>query len=439
MHSLFTRALVAVGLMTAAAAGATSAHAIEIERVTSPGGIEAWLVSDDTVPLVAVDVAFMGAGASQDPDGKAGRANLMASLLSEGAGEYDSAAFQQALRDSAVRLGFSAGRDHLFGEMRALSSSVERGFDLLRIALTEPRFEEEAIGRVRAKIVAEIRREEQDPDAVAGRLWSETAYPDHPYGRAREGNVDSVTALTRDDLVAARDAAVGRDNLVVSVVGDIDAERLGPLLDRAFGDLPETAGVLPVADVEPVTGKTARATLETPQTAIRFGLPGLRREDPDFIPAVVMNHILGGGSFSSWLFQEVRDKRGLAYSVYSFIVPFDHSAVFGGGTATANEQADEALSVILAQLERMATEGPTEEELAAAKAYLTGSYALRFDSSSSISRQLLGIQLENLGIDYVDIRNSLIEAVTLEDVRRVAARILGEGEPTVAIVGAPAG
>jgi len=436
MHTLFTRALVAVGLMTAAA---TSAHAIDIERVTSPGGIEAWLVSDNTVPVVAVDVAFKGAGASQDPEGAAGRASLMASLLEEGAGDLDSAAFQQALRDSAVRLGFSVSRDHLYGNMRALSASVERGFDLLSLAIREPRFEEEAIERIRAKTVASLRREEQDPDAVAARLWSATAFPDHPYGASRDGTVETVGALTRDDLVAARDAAVGRDNLVISVVGDIDAERLGPLLDSAFGDLPQSADVTPVADVAPVTGETARATLQTPQTAIRFGMQGLAREDPDFIPAVVMNHILGGGAFSSWLFEEVRDKRGLAYSVYSFIFPLDHSSIFGGGTATANETAEEALSVILAQIGRMAEEGPSEEELTAAKAYLTGSYALRFNSSSSISRQLLGIQVEDLGIEYVDVRNGLIDAVTLEDVRRVAGRILGAGEPTVAIVGAPQG
>jgi zinc protease len=436
MHSLFTRTIAAAGLVTAVA---TSAHAIDIERVTSPGGIEAWLVSDDTVPIVSVDVAFVGGGAVQDPQGKAGRANLMASLLDEGAGDLDSAAFQTALRDSAVRLSFSTGRDHLYGDMRALSSSVERGFDLLRLSLTEPRFDEDAVERIRAKIVSSLRREQQDPNAVAARLWSRTAFPGHPYGTPREGTVDTVTGLTREDLFAARDAVVAKDNLVVSVVGEIDAERLGPLLDRAFGDLPETADLAPVANVEPVTGETARETLQTPQTAIRFGLPGLKRDDEDFIPAVVMNHVLGGGAFSSWLFEEVREKRGLAYSVYSFLAPLDNAAIFGGGTATANEQAEEALAVILAQLERMADEGPTEEELAAAKSYLTGSYALRFGSSNSIARQLLGIQIEDLGIDYVDRRNSLIEAVTLEDVRRVARRILGEGDPTVAIVGAPSG
>ena len=416
-----------------------SAQAIDIEEVVSPKGITAWLVSDDTVPIVAVDIAFAGSGSAQDPEGKGGRTNLLASLLDEGAGDLDSVAFQTELRDSAVRLGFEASRDHLYGDMRALSSSVERGFDLMRLALTEPRFDEEAMVRMKTQIIQGLRRDEQDPNAVVAELWSRTAFPDHPYGTPRNGTTDSVGALGKDDMVAAHRAMIARDNLFVAVVGDIDAERLAPLLDEAFGDLPETADLREVADVAPTVGRTVSDTLQTPQTAIRFGGPGLAREDPDFIPAFVMNHILGGGSFSSWLFDEVREKRGLAYSVYSYMAPFEHTAIFGGGTATRNDRAEEALQVILDQLDKMASDGPTEEELREAKDYLIGSYALRFGSSSSIARQLLSIQIEDLGMDYIDERNGLIEAVTLEDVRRAAQRIFGEGTPTVAIVGAAAG
>lgn len=436
MVKTLTQALLALALLCV---GIGSARAIEIQEVTSPGGITAWLVSDDTVPLVAVDFAFAGAGAAQDPTGKAGRANLLAATLDEGAGPLDSAAFQAALRDSAVQLSYTASRDHLFGDMRVLSGSLERGFELLRLSLTEPRFDEEAVDRVRAQITAHLRRELSDPNAVVAHLWARTAFPDHPYGVPSDGTIDSVATLAAEDLRAAHARGLAKANLMVAVVGDITAEALAPLLDSAFGGLPEHADLNAVATVAPATGLTVTETVETPQTAIRFGAPGLMREDPDFIPAFVMNHILGGGAFSSWLFDEVREKRGLAYSVYSYLAPFDHAAVFGGGTATRNDQAGEALKVILAQFERMASAGPTEQELADAKAYLTGSYALRFDSSGSIARQLLFIQLEDLGIDYVDQRNALIEAVTLEDVRRVAQRIFADGTPTVAVVGAPAG
>lgn len=429
--------------LKAAAAGlalfvltAESASAIDIQEVTSPKGITAWLVQDDTVPLVAVDIAFAGAGASQDPIGKAGRANLLSATLDEGAGDMDSVAFQTALQDNAVQLSFDSSRDHLYGDMRALSASIDQGFGLLKLALTEPRFDEEAIGRMKAQIGAGLRRDLNDPETVVSRLWARTAFPDHPYGTPAEGTVESVAGLERDDLLAAQ-KGLARDNLRIAVVGDITPEHLKTLLDETFGDLPETAELSDVPNVEPATGLTVSDTVETPQTAIRFGGPGLPRKDPDFIPAFVMNHIFGGGAFSSWLFEEVREKRGLAYSAYSYIIPYDHASIFGGGTATSNAQAKEALDVILAQFQRMATDGPTEEELADAKSYLTGSYALRFDSSNSIARQLLAIQLDDLGIDYVEKRNDLINAVSLEDVRRAAKRIFGEGRPTVAVVGAP--
>ncbi|UOM33364.1 pitrilysin family protein [Acuticoccus sp. I52.16.1] len=432
---ILTSTLAAIGLLTATIG---SASAIDIQEVTSPGGIKAWLVSDDTVPLVAVDFAFAGAGSAQDPEDKTGRASLLSSMLDEGAADYDSVAFQTALRDSAVRISFDPSRDHFYGDMQVISANLERGFDLLSLAVTQPRFDEEALGRMKAALIANLRRELNDPDTIAGRLWAETAFPGHPYGRPANGTPESLGTMTRDDLVAAQQT-FGKDNLMVAVVGDIDAATLGPLLDRAFGDLPDTAAITPVADIEAATGQTANVAIPTPQTSIRFGGPGIPRHDDDFVPAYVMNHILGGGAFSSWLFEEVREKRGLAYSVYSYVVPFDHAAVFGGGTATRNEKAMEAVEVILQQLERMAEDGPTEAELDDAKAYLTGSYALRFGSSNSTARQLLAIQLEFLGLDYIDTRNAMIEAVTLQDVRRAAGRILGEGKPTVAVVGAPAG
>lgn len=416
-----------------------SASAIDIQEVTSPGGIKAWLVSDNTVPLVTVDAAFRGAGAAQDPLGKAGLANLMSALLDEGAGDLDSIAFQTALEENAVRLSFDSARDHFYADLSVLSVAAARGFELLALALNEPRFDAEAIERMRNQIISGLRREQSDPDTVVAKLWSRTAFPDHPYGIPSNGTVESVSELTREDLLEQHGKLLAKDNLVVAVVGDITAEELAPLLDVAFGDLPETADLREVLEVEPEVGLTVSDTLDTPQTSIRFGGVGLPRDDDDFIPAFVMNHILGGGAFSSWLFEEVREERGLAYSVYSYLAPYAHTAVFGGGTATRNDQAEEALQVILAQFERMVNEGPSEEELADAKAFLTGSYALRFGSSGSIARQLLFIQLEELGINYINERNDLIDAVTLADVRRAARRIFGEGAPTVAIVGSGEG
>ncbi|MDQ0316168.1 M16 family metallopeptidase [Amorphus orientalis] len=428
--------LLATGFTLAASLGAASSSAaLTIEPVTSPGGITAWLVEDDTVPVVVMKFAFEGAGAVQDPEDKPGVANLLSTLLDEGAGPYDSEAFQTELQDRSVRLSFDSSRDSFYGDLEMLADDPGQGIELLRLALTEPHFDAEPIERMRAQIISGIRRDQRDPSAVASDVWSRTAYPDHPYGRPSEGTEESVAAIEKSDLEAFKTAGFARDNLHVVVVGAIDAETLKPLLDDAFGDLPETADLKPVADVMPVTGQTVTETMDVPQTAVRFGGPGLARSDPEFIPAFVMNHILGGGTFSSRLFEEIREKRGLAYSVYTYLAPLDHTAIFGGGTATRADRVDETVRIIREEIARMAEEGPTEEELSEAKAYLTGAYPLRFDSSNGIASQLLSIQMEDLGMNYVDERNGLIEAVTIEDVRQAAERVLGGDAPTIVTVG----
>ncbi|MEW5423091.1 M16 family metallopeptidase [Amorphus sp. 3PC139-8] len=428
--------LLALGFVAPLAiASAPPAAAIDIEQVTSPGGIEAWLVEDHTVPVVMMKFAFKGAGAAQDPTDKPGVAYLLSTLLDEGAGTYDSQAFQTALEDQSVKMSFQASRDSFYGDLAMLADNPTDGIDLLQLALTDPHFDQEPIDRMRDQIISGIRRDQRDPSSVAGDLWAEAAFPDHPYGRPREGTEESVGAITKADLQAFKDATFARDNLNVVVVGAIDAETLEPLLDKAFGDLPAQASLKPVADITPKTGETLTETMSVPQTAVRFGGPGLKRDDPDFIAGFVMNYILGGGDFSSRLFTEIREKRGLAYSVYSYLLPLDHSAVFGGGTATRADRVDETVRLLREEIQRMAVDGPTEAELEEAKAYLTGAYPLRFDSSSDIAGQLLGIQLEELGIDYVDNRNDLIEAVTLDDVRRVAKRVLGGPAPTIVTVG----
>ena len=414
---------------------ALPAAAMDVERVVSPGGIEAWLVSDDTVPLIAMDFAFRGAGSSQDTDGKEGVANLLSTLLDEGAADIDSAAFQAKLADLSVKMSFNASRDAFSGELTTLVENRDAAFELLRLAITEPRFDAEPIDRMKSQVISGIRRNDRDPEAIAGRLWATNAFPGHPYGRPTTGTEASVAAITKDDLAGFRGRAFARDNLVVAVVGAIDAKTLGPLLDKTFGGLAATSELTPVAEVTPKSGVRAERELPIPQTIIQFSTPGLKRDDPDFIPAFVMNHILGGGTFSSRLFEEIREKRGLAYGVDTYLLAYDHAGVFAGGTSTRADRADETLAIIEAEVKRMADEGPTAEELAAAKRFLTGSYPLRFDTSGKIASQLVGIQLDDLGIDYIEKRNAMIEALTLADVQRVAKRILESGALTVVTVG----
>lgn len=433
--------LAAATLMTLALAPVSPAQSetTRIQRVVSPGGIEAWLVHDTTLPLVAMEIAFLG-GAAQDPAEKPGVATLTSSLLDEGAGDLDSRAFQDRLAEKAIELRFDASRDSVGGSLRTLSENVDDAFALMRLAVIAPRFDDEAVERIRQGQLAMLRRRLNDPSSLASLGWSARAFPNHPYGRPVAGTLESVPTISRDDLKAFVGRNLARDNLKIAVVGDITPEKLGPALDSMFGALPAKAELVPVPDVEPQgLGTDVVKTLEVPQTSIVFGGIGLKRDDPDFIPAFVLNHIFGGSAFSSRLFKEVREKRGLAYSVYSHLAPLDHAALILGGTATKNDRAGESAALIRAEYERLLTVGPTQEELDDAKSYLIGSFALRFDSSAKVASQLLQIQIDNLGIDYIDIRNELVAKVTLDDVKRVAARLNEHPALLFSLVGEPAG
>lgn len=410
--------------------------AVNVQERTSPGGLHYWLVEDLTIPLVAVRFAFEGAGAVQDPEGRPGVANLLSGTMDEGAGEYDSQTFQALLEDNAIRLSFDTGHDNFAGEMTLLSDTMELGTELLSLALTQPRFDEEAVERIKAQIVAGLRRELNDPESIASRLSSETFFPDHPYARPSQGSVESVPTLTRDDLVAHHGSALARDNLLISIVGDLSAEAADAFVDAAFGDLRADAELTDVADISIPAGQQTQEIQDVAQTVIRFAVPGIERDDPDFLTAFVMNHIIGGGTFSSRMFLEVRQARGLTYSVFTYLAARDHAPMFAGGASTRPERAQETLDVMRDVIARFVEEGPTEEELEEAKDYLIGSYPLRFDSSQKIAQQLVGMQLEDIPVSYMVERADLIRAITVDDIRRVAARILNEPLSLV-IVGQP--
>lgn len=424
----------AMSFMQGAAVGAAG-----VQRVVSPGGIEAWLVEEATVPIIAVELAFEG-GSAQDPAATPGVANLLAGLLDEGAGPYDADAFQRRLEDHAIELSFHAGRDSFDGSLRTLAEKREEAFEMLRLALAEARLEAEPIARVRAQVAARIRHDSTEPSSLAEDAWFATAFPGHPYGRRVPGTEASLAAISRDDLVAYRDRVLARNSLVVTVVGAIDAATLAPALDRIFGALPAAARLDPVAETVPTgVGTTEIVPLAVPQTTLLFGRAGLLRGDPDYIPGTVMNHILGGGTFTARLFTEVRERRGLAYSVHSWLQPLRYAGLLIGGLGTRNDRAREAVDLVRSEIRRLVADGPGAEELAAAKQYLTGSYALNFDSSTKIARGLKQIRLQGLPIDYIARRNELVEAVGIEDIARASRRVLGEGELLVVAVGAPEG
>jgi zinc protease len=419
-------------------AGASAASAMTIEKIVSPAGIEAWLVREKAVPLITLNYAFLG-GASQDEPDKAGAAHLAADLLDEGAGDLDGKVFHERLENHAIELGFQVGRDYFYGSLRALNDYRDEAFGLLRLALSSPRFDADAIERVRGQELAALQRDTTNPNDLASRRWWQTAFPGHPYGRDTKGTLETVPHITAGDLRNYVRRVFARNDLKVSIVGDVDAQTAGALIDRAFGALPEKNDLRPVANVVPKgLGRRIVIDVDVPQAVVTFGGQGIARNDPDFMAAYIVNHILGGGSFSSRLYREVREKRGLAYGVNSSLVWFKNAALVLGGTATRADRTADALSVIEQETKRMAADGPTPDELAAAKSFLKGTYALSLDTSGKIAVQLTQIQIDNLGIDYIERRGALIDAVTLEDAKRVARRLYGGGM-LVTVAGRPKG
>jgi zinc protease len=419
-------------------AGAPAASAVQIEPIVSPSGIKAWLVREHTVPLVTLNYAFRG-GSSQDEADKTGTANLAADMLDEGAGDLDSKTYHQRLARHAIEIRFRVGHDYLRGSLRTLNEHRDEAFDLLGLALSKPRFDADAIERVRGQVMAELQREVTNPSDLASRRWWHTAFPDHPYGRESRGSLDTVPHIAAADLRDYMRRVFARDGLTVSIVGDVDADTAGKLIDRAFAALPARDDLRPVAEASPAgLGRRIVINLDVPQAVVTFGGKGIARHDPDFMAAYIVNHILGGGSFSSRLYREVREKRGLAYGVSDSLVWFRRAAVVIGGTATRADRTGDALKIIEHEINRMAIEGPTPPELAEAKSYLKGAYALSLDTSSKIAAQLTEIQIDNLGIDYMQRRTGMIDGVSIEDAKRVAKRLYGGGL-LVTVAGRPKG
>jgi len=414
------------------------ALALEIQSVTSPGGVKAWLVEDHRNPILSLRFSFRG-GESADPVGKEGRARMVAALLDEGAGDLDSEAFQRALADNSITLRFDSRADRFNGRLVTLTETRDMAVDLLRLALTEPRFDAEPVDRIRAQIEASLRRDLQNPRSIVGRAFWATSFPDHPYGRSGDGSLDSVAAITADDLRSFTDAVLTREDLVVGAVGDITPAELAALLDTVFAGLPETSEV---ATGEPVApdhvGETIVIDLDIPQSVVIFGQPGIGREDPDYFTANLLNRVMAGG-FGSRLMEEIREKRGLVYGVWSYLLPLEDAPMLMGGLASQNARIALAVDLVRQEWRRMAEEGPSQQELDDARTFLLGSFPLSLTDSDGIAGLLVSLQENERPIDYLDRLDEIYGAITLEDARRVAAKLYRAKDLTFVVGGQPVG
>lgn len=415
------------------------ASALEpVQEIKSPDGkLTAWLIEDHTNPIVALSFSFKG-GAALDPVGKEGLARLVAATLDEGAGELGAQAFQGKLQDLSIKLGFSASMDHFSGEVLTLKENLDQALELLRLALYEPRFDQDAIERMRSSMIAALKQSLKDGDTLAAKALYAKVFGNHPYARGSEGTIAGLQEIRQDDLIKFTRNRLAKDNLVIGVTGDITPTEVENLLETVFAPLPDLSipHHLPEAPLN-LTGKVDVIDLDVEQSSILFVQKGIDRHDPDFYPAYVLNYILGGGGFSSRLYEEVREKRGLVYSVYSYLSNLEHADLWMAGAGTQNARVQETLSVVKDEWRKLIEEGVSAEEVANAKTFLTGSFPLRFRSSDAIAAILNAMQRDNLPIDFLETRNQQVEAVTTEAVNRIAKDIVTPDKLSIFIAGRP--
>ncbi len=440
IRALFIAAALAFAPASALAQPAATAQqtrGVPVQNVTSPGGISAWLVSDKTVPIIEFRAYWKG-GSASDPAGKEGLTGFMADMLTEGAGDLNDEAFKNRIQDLNMSLGFGGGADGIGMSIKTLSKNRDAAFEMARLALASPRFDAAPLERMKRQAAIGIRQRETNAGYIGGVAMNAAVIPGHPY--ARTTSLASVNSITRADMIARMKTGMARSNLQVVAVGDIDAATLGVLLDKTFASLPANAAPFTVPDANPKPGPALIVkTLPQPQSVVSFVAPGIRYEDPDWIPLAVANYILGGGGFSSRLMDEVREKRGLVYGINTNTAVSDHVAYVRGGAQIANKNVKDAIEVIKAEMKRLRDQGPTDAEVADAKTYLTGSFPLSLDSNSSIAGVLQSYQTTGRGIDYVNTRNALIERVTKADVVRVTQRLFDPEKFVFVVVGQPDG
>lgn len=401
------------------------AHAAsQVDQIRS-GGVKAWVMKDNTLPIIAVKIAFKDAGYAHDPDGKEGLANFVSGTLNEGAGEYDSQTYQRLLDENAIALGFDADRDDFYITLKTVSGNLDLALKLLKSAFFEPLFNSEDIERVRAQIATSIVKAEESGDYLAAKKFSEVAYAGTAYAKQKDGNLETLKNISADDLINYVANNFARDNMIISIVGDVNDTSAQQIVAQLTEKLPQSAINKKIPDITalPKT-EPQKVQINNPQTKIVFGNMGVKRSDPNFFAAYLLAHILGGDGFQSKLVYEVREKRGLAYYIGTDLNNMDHSDLLIGAVGTTADQEKAVINLIRSTYSKIYQNGVTKEELDAAKGYIMGSFALNLDKNEKLAAYLVMMQQENLGMDYLDKRNGYIDSVTLEQVNSVAKQLL---------------
>lgn len=411
---------------------------LDIKEVTSPAGIKAWLVEDHSIPVISLEYAFRDTGAKNDPQDKQGLSQLASNTMDEGSGSLTSEEFQKRLQDQSISLTFDSNRDTFGGNLKTLTTNKESAFQLLNLALTQPRFDEEPVERMKAANLSRIKSSMTNPEWIAARLQNDRIFEGHAYSRNSGGTLSSLASITPADLKSFH-KTLGKNNLVIAVAGDISAAELSTKLDEIFGGLPEVPSKPSDKTTLKNAGKTYIFKKDIPQTIIEIAQTGVSREDPDYHAAQLMNYILGGSGFGSRLTEEIREKRGLTYGIYSYFQEYEATKAFHISTSTENKNVSDMIALIKTEWQKMKQAPVTDKELQDAKSYLIGSMPLSLTSTNAIASLLLSLQLDKLPVNYLDTREKTLRGITPEDIQKTAQRLLDEESFTTILVGQPDG
>ena len=416
-----------------------NSYAFKVNEVKSEKGIKAYLLEDNSNQIISLSFQF-SLGAIHDPKEKLGLSRMVARLLDEGAGSFNSFEFQSELANYGIRLSFNNSRDTFSGSLTTVSANLDKAMNLLSLALISPRFDKEPLERVRRQIKASITREEDRPSSYAQKKLYSLIYPNHPYGNSLNGSVDTIDKISRRDLKLYIKKRFSRNNLIVGAAGNINEKTLKIYLDRVFGRLPTNSDLnTKLIDVVPKPFGTLVVEKNFPQSVIIASSPGISRNNVEWYSALLANHILGGGSFTSRLMTEIREKRGLAYSVGSSLVSYKFSNMSYTSLGTRNEAVGESVEVLKGEWRKFQLRGINAQELQLAKDYITGSWPLSFTSSQGIASLLVVIQYYKLGLNYISERDRIIDSVSIEQVNSIARRLFNVNNLSFLIVGMPKG
>ena len=401
----------------------------------TPGGLTVWLQQDSTVPIISVSASFAG-GAAFDPPALAGRADLAAAVMAEATTSRDARALDAVLEEYAIGLSASSGRTRVQVTLTTLTANQDLAFELLREMLLTPAFDPDDIDRLKQRSLSSLRRSESRPGTLAGRALREMVFGGTVYATNPDGTPETLAAVTEADLRSWHDATIRRDTLTIAVAGDIDTATLGPLLDQAFGALPD-GGIDDTALTPPgaTTAAVEHIITEQPQSTILFGQTTVGRDHPDWLALAIANQVFGGPGFSARLMSELREARGLTYGVSSALVPVNDFGFVTGQTSVAAATTDETIALLRSLWADFIANGITEAEFEDARAYLNGSLAIRLDSTSDIASTVLFLAEYDLPPDYLTSRADLLAALSADDVNAAIPRHFDADALAIAVAG----